>query len=222
MWRTCSVIILLACISYLTIGTSPSPVFAADGDHAEASSETDMHGDHESHGDHGSHAAGSINPIPLDPDLAIVTAIIFVILLAVLWKFAWGPIVGALDNREETVANHLAEAKASQEKAQQLLTEHEAKLAGTAAEVKQMLDQARKDADQQKQQILDSAQAAANAEKDRALREIEAAKNSALQDLAQKSVDTAVDLAGNIVKRQLSADDHSNLIGEAMQKFENN
>ncbi len=76
-----------------------------------------------------------------------------------------------------------------------------------------------RDADIQKQQILESAQAAAAAEKDRAVREIHAAKNSALQELATKSIDTAVELAGQIVRRQLNPEDHSQLIGDALQQF---
>ena len=215
-------IVTLVAFSPLTVSTAvaaDSAEVASEndlhaGDHADDHGHDDAHGGHDSHGD-----AGSTNPTTLDPDLPIVTGIIFLILLAVLWKFAWGPIVEALDTRERSVADQLAEAKANQEKSQQLLAEHEAKLATTAAEVKSMLDQARKDADAQKQQIMESAQAAASAEKDRAVREIDAAKNAALQDMAKKSVDTAVNLAGQIVKRQLSQDDHSNLIGDAMRQF---
>ena len=117
------------------------------------------------------------------------------------------------------MAEQLADAKRRQADAIRLLADHERKLAGTAAEVKAMLDQARKDVEYQKQTILDTAQAAAAAEKDRAIREINAAKNAALQDLAQTSVATAVDLAGKIVRRQLTAEDHSQLVGDAIQRF---
>lgn len=197
----------------------------ADEAAAEVASEGDLHGDaaHPA-GDHGHGDAGhgSTNPVTLDPDLAIVTAIIFVLLLAVLWKFAWGPIVAALDQRESSVAEQLADAKRNQEEARRLLAEHQQQLSGAAAEVKQMLEQARRDADAQKQEIIDSAQAAASAEKDRALREITAAKNSAMEELARTSVDTAVDLAGRIVRRQLNPEEHSELIGDALQKFSRN
>ncbi len=193
---------------------------------AEVATESDLHADGEhadgSHAGGGEHGGGDTNPVTLDPDLAIVTAVVFLVLMAVLWKFAWGPIVEALDKREQSVADQLADAKRSQEEARRLLASHQQQLAGTAAEVKQLLEQARKDADLQKQQILDSAQAAAAAERDRAIREIDAAKNAALQGLAQKSVETAVQLAGQIVHRQLSSEDHSQLIGDALQRFSSN
>lgn len=161
------------------------------------------------------------NPLAIDPDLAIFTALVFLVLLAILGKFAWGPIIEALDRREKVVADHMASAQAAREDAQRLLAEHQARLAGAADEVRQMLDQARKEAELQKQQMVAEAQEAAASEKRRALAEIDAAKNSALHQLAQRSVDSAIGLAGKIVRRQLKPDDHAELIHEALQDFPN-
>ena len=204
-------------VGYAQEAAGHAEVTSADEVHAEDAHATDEHGIRRAEGEH-----ADVNPVTLDPDLAIVTAIIFLVLLIVLWKFAWGPIVEALDKRERTVADQLAEAKRSQDESTRLLADHETRLAGAASEIKQLLDQARRDADVQKHEIIESAQAAATAEKDRAVREIHAAKNAALQDLAKKSVDTAVDLAGKIVKRDLNNDDHSNLIDDAIQRFSDN
>ena len=200
----------------LAVATCLSPAWSAEGS-AEISTQQELADGADAGGDPGAH--GPPNPVSVDPDLAIVTAIIFLMLLAVLWKFAWGPLVTAIDAREKSMADNLAEAARSNEEAKRLLEEHQTKLAAAAADVRQLLDDAKKDAEFQKQKILDQAQEAAKSEKDRALREIESAKNSALEDLAQTSVDTAVDLAGKIVKRQLSEADHSQLIGEALQNF---
>lgn len=201
---------LLAVVTWL------NPAWSAEGS-AEINTQQELADGADAGGAHGAH--GPPNPVSVDPDLAIVTAIIFLMLLAVLWKFAWGPLVTAIDAREKSMADNLAEAARSNEEAKRLLEEHQTKLASAAADVRQLLDDAKKDAEFQKQKILDQAQEAAKSEKDRALREIESAKNSALEDLAQTSVDTAVDLAGKIVKRQLSAADHSQLIGESLQNF---
>lgn len=152
-------------------------------------------------------------------DLALWTLVVFLLLLAILWKFAWGPISEALVQREQRIADDMAAARAQNEQAKELLHEHEIKLASAADEVRKMLDQARREADAQKQSIIDEAQQAAASEKDRAVREIGAAKNEALRDLADKSVGTAVDLAGRIVGRQLNQSDHENLIKDALDKF---
>ena len=191
---------------------------AVAAEHAAAGADTAAGHDAE-HGD-GEHAShGNTHPLSADPDLAIFTAIIFALLLLILGKFAWGPIRQALDDRERYVATQLDEAKQRHEDAERLLKEHEQKLAGATDEVRALLEQARKEADLQKQAILDEAQKAAAAEKDRAVREIGAAKNEALQDLADRSVGTAVDLAGRIVGRQLDNKDHANLIEDALKQF---
>jgi F-type H+-transporting ATPase subunit b len=210
------------------VGLAANVSFAADDDHAaEVSSSSEVHAvddghaDAASHGDDG-HAGGhavNTNPLSVDPDLAIVTAIIFVVLMAVLWKFAWGPISEALAQRENAVAENIAEAQRQNDEAKRLLAEHETQLTNAAAEVKQLIEDAKRDAETQKQSILAEAQAAASAEKNRAIREIDSAKNAALQSLAEKSVDTAVGLAGKIVSRQLSSEDHSQLINETLQNF---
>jgi len=201
----------------LSVGMWTLSASAADAAGAAAAADDHGHGATADHGAEGEH--GAPNPVSLDPDLAIVTAIIFLVLLAVLGKFAWKPIVDSLDQREHSLADQLTEAKRNQEASRQLLADHEKRLAGAALEVKQMLDQAKSEAESQKVQILEAAQAAATAEKDRAVREIHAARNAALQDLANKSVETAVDLAGKIVRRQLSNEDHAQLVGDALQRF---
>lgn len=163
--------------------------------------------------------SGQGNPAEWKSSLAIWTLVVFGCLTAILWKFAWGPIRDALDSRERSIQQNIDSAREQNEKAAALLAEHEAKLAGTADEVRRIVDDARRDAETQKQGILAEAEAAAEAQKARAVREIDAAKNGALQELAEKSVDTAVGLAGKIVQRQLSPDDHASLISEAIKHF---
>ena len=162
---------------------------------------------------------GQNNPAEWKSSLAIWTMVVFGCLTAILWKFAWGPIRDALDARERSVQENIDAAKAQNEKAAALLAQHETKLANTADEVRKILDDAKRDAETTKQGILAEAESAAEAQKTRAVQEINAAKNGALEELAQKSVDTAVGLAGKIVQRQLSADDHASLISDAIKAF---
>jgi len=118
------------------------------GDHhedlaAEFESDGEIHGDDEGAGAaHG----GNANPLSVDPDLAIFTAIVFVLLLAVLGKFAWGPICEALDERERGIENQITGARQANEEAQGLLKEHQSKLAAAADEVRGILDEAKIDA----------------------------------------------------------------------------
>jgi F-type H+-transporting ATPase subunit b len=168
---------------------------------------------------HAGGGGGGMGPVSVNPDLAVFTAVIFLVLLVILWKFAWGPIIEGLQRREQAIADEIAAAEQSNQKAEQLLSEYESRLSSAADEVRALLDQGRRDADSQKQQIIAEAQEAARTEKERAVREIDSAKNEALSELAERSVDTAVDLAGRIVGKQLEAADHTRLIQDALEKF---
>jgi len=163
--------------------------------------------------------AGGGGPLVAKPDLAIFTLVVFVVLLLVLWKFAWGPISAGLDKREQGVANNIARAEEAASEAEKLIANYEAKLAAASDEVRGMIEEARRDAEHTKQQIVDEAQQAASAEADRARREIETAKASALKELADRTTDFSLELAGQVLGREMSSEDHAQLIRRATDDF---
>jgi len=171
---------------------------------------------------HGEPGHGSPNPLAVGPDLAMVTAIVFVLLLLVLTKFAWKPILDALDRREHHIAGDLAAADDKHQQARRLLEQYEQKLAGAADDVRALLDEARRDAERAKASILSAAKSAAQEEQERALREIRNATDAALKSLAERCADQAVDLAGKIVGQRLTPSDHARLIREAIEQFPSN
>ncbi len=159
------------------------------------------------------------NPLRFDADLALVTLAVFVGLLLVLSKFAWKPLIQGLNTREENIANQIEEAQRANEQAQANLRQYEEKLAAVTDEAKAVLDEAKKDAVSAKERILAEAQEEAKRIRDRALGDIEAAKNAAVRELAEKSVDSAVSLAGSIVGRSLDKQDHDKLIEDSISSF---
>ena len=82
-----------------------------------------------------------------------------------------------------------------------------------------MMEEARRDAEHTRQTILAEAKSGADAERARSLRDIESATDAALETLAERSAQLAVELAGKILKFKLSSDDHARLIQEALAKF---
>ena len=143
----------------------------------------------------------------------------FVLLLAVLWKFAWGPILAGLEKREHAIADDIADAKRQHEEANALVAKYEARLAAAGDEVRGILDEARRNAERAKQSILAEAKQGAEAERLRALHEIESATDGALRSLAERSAQLAVELAGKIVRHNLTPADHARLVDEAVEKF---
>jgi F-type H+-transporting ATPase subunit b len=151
--------------------------------------------------------------------LALASLVVFLCLLLLLSKFAWRPVMDGLEARERGIAANIEEAKRSAEMAAAQLRQYEAKLAAATEESREILNQARKDADAARERILAEAQMIAQRERQRAIDDIQSAKNAALQEMTQKSVDLAVSMAGKLVRRQLKAEDHSQLIREMMEQF---
>ena len=166
----------------------------------------------------------SINPIPLSweefkGDLAIWTAVVFLLVLAVLWKFAWGPLANGLDQREKHVADQIAQANQANQKAKELLGEYENKLAQSQQDVRNILEKGRRDAELIGREMIDKAKANAKAEQERMLKQIDAATAAAIKELADRSAALAVDLAGKIVRAKLNPQDHAQLIEQAVNTF---
>jgi F-type H+-transporting ATPase subunit b len=159
------------------------------------------------------------HPLEIRTDMAVATFLVFLGLLILLWKFAWGPISLGLEKREAGIAASIRGAEDANLAAQAMLKEHEQRLADTANQVRAMLDEARRDAEQTKLQIIADAKTAAEAERARALHEIDTATVQALKSLAEKSANLAVELAGKIVKSKLSPAEHTRLIEDALSRF---
>jgi F-type H+-transporting ATPase subunit b len=164
---------------------------------------------------------GDPNPLAVDPDLAIWTFVVFVILFAILAKFAWPQIAAAVDERERKISATIAAADAKLEEAKRVLAEHEARLAATAGEVREMLDEARRDAEVTKRRIEEDGRKAASAEVDRGRVEIKRATDAALQELAIRSAKLAIELGERVVRDQLqiSPEHQQRIVRDALEKL---
>ena len=159
------------------------------------------------------------NPMSIDPDLAIFTAIVFVLLMIILRVFAWKPIMEGLDKREKSIADEIAEARESNEEARRTLEQYQAQLSSAAEEVKTMLAEAREEAEATRNRIVTEAEEAAKRERERAVNDISLAKDTAIRELAEKSVDTAISLAGQMLRKEVDGGVHQQLIQETLEKF---
>jgi F-type H+-transporting ATPase subunit b len=164
-------------------------------------------------------SGGGPNPLAVDPDLAIWTGVVFVLLFLVLRTFAWPQITAALTEREKRIADNIAAAERQNAEARRLLQEHEAKLAAAAGEVRAMLDEARRDADHTRQRIEAEGHQAAKDEMARSVREIERARDAAVQHLAEVSANVAIDLARGVVRKEISAERQAEIVRDAVSKL---
>ena len=200
-------------------------LLAADPDHAAEGHAEHHDGDH-GHGDH--HSEIGTNPPPgvsreafespaeFRSDLAIWSFAVFLLLLGLLSAIAWKPIMQGLDKREQGIADTIAATQAASDDAKKLLASYERRLAEASVEVKAMLDEARRDADNLRQSIVSEARQAADEEKQRAHREIGMARDEAIAQLAATAGDLAVSVAGKFLREKISAEEQQRLVQESV------
>ena len=150
----------------------------------------------------------------------IWSLITFFVVLAVLGKFAWGPILSALQKREEFIRDSLAQAKRDREDAERQLKEYTEKLVAARAEATAIVDEGRRDAEVLKRKIEDDAKVEAQASLDRAKREIALATDTAVKELYTISAKLATEVAGKIIRKELNAGEHERLISESIDELE--
>ncbi len=150
---------------------------------------------------------------------AVWTLIIFFLVLAVLSKFAWGPLLAALQKREKFIQESLAAAKRSREEAEARLREYEERLLKAREEASRIVEEGRRDAEVVKRRIEEEARKAAEASLERAKREIGIARDTALKELYVEAAELVTNLAGTVLRRQLTPGDHQRLVQEALAEL---
>ncbi len=141
----------------------------------------------------------------------------FGVLLWVLYKFAFPPILEALETRERKIRESLEQAERHRTEAERKLREYEAKLAAAAQEAETVLSRAKERA----QHLLEENEQRLKTEAERmkadATREIEAERRRAIQDIRNQTTDLALQIAEKVVERSLTDADHRRLADEALK-----
>lgn len=142
----------------------------------------------------------------VSPGLGLVVwmLIVFSLLLFVLKKFAWKPILKSIKEREQKISSSLAMAKQTQEEMKQIKSDNEKLL----AEARQEKEKVLKEADNMKSKIISEAKADAKAEADKiienARKSIESEKRSAIKELKNQVAEYSIDIAEIILKKEMS------------------
>ena len=162
---------------------------------------------------------GGINPLDFQKNLALWTGVMFLIFYLLLWKFAWKPIAEGLDKREHQIADQIQQAQASNNDARRLLADYQAKLASSAAEVRGILEQGRRDADALGQQILLKAKADTDLEKQRGSARSTRPPPGRSRSWPRRPTKMAVELAAKMLQAEIDPKAHTRLIEQAVSDF---
>ena len=124
-------------------------------------------------------------------DLGIWTLIVFGVLVFVLGKFAWRPIMDGLDKREHNLVQLKADAEKARVDAEEVLAQIKKQFAEAGGKAREILDQARRDAEKFREEEKARTAVDLQNERDRAKREIDVARDQALQEIYNKAVQLA-------------------------------
>lgn len=148
----------------------------------------------------------------------LFTIAMFAILLFLVKKLAWGPLMGIMKQREEHIANEIESAEQSRAEAKKLLEEQRNLLKEARTEAQILIENAKKQGDLQREEIITLARTEADRMKESAKLEIEQQKEQAVSAIRDQVASLSVLIASKVIEKELSVEDQEKLINEYIQE----
>jgi F-type H+-transporting ATPase subunit b len=155
-----------------------------------------------------------------DPGLFIWTIVTFLVLLTLLAKFAWTPLLQALEGRQESIRKSLDDARQAKQELERLQQESAEIIRQGRIEAEAIITRSRGDAERLREEMKQKARAEADGIVKNAERQIQLETSRALQQIRREAVDLSVMIASKLIQRNLTKEDNEKLIEEALQQVE--
>src|SRR5262245_49929800 len=155
-----------------------------------------------------------------DPGLYIWTIATFLVLVFLLGKFAWRPLLAALERRQDAIRKSLDDAQQAKQELERLNVESKKILAEARVQADTILSQTRSDASRLRDELKQKAQAEAAGIVKNAERQIEMETARALQQIRNEAVDLSIAIASKLLERNVSKEDNERLIEETFKQIE--
>ena len=155
-----------------------------------------------------------------DPGLFIWTILTFLVLLGLLAKFAWRPLLQALESRQESIRRSLDDARQAKQDLERLHQESAQIIRQARVEADGIITRSRADAERLREEMKQKARAEADTIVKSAERQIQLETTRALQQIRTEAVDLSVMIASKIIQRNLSKEDNERLIDEALRQVQ--
>ncbi len=156
----------------------------------------------------------------INPGLVIWTIVTFVVLLILLRKFAWGPILAMVDRREKGIRESLEAADKQRAEAQRMIEEHQAALEAARRDAAEMVRRAQEEVERAKAEALEKAKAEATELLENARRQIETEQRKAFAEVKAVAVDMAIAAAGRLVRTGIDEERQRRLVEEYLKELE--
>jgi F-type H+-transporting ATPase subunit b len=160
--------------------------------------------------------------LSVNPGLIIWTIVVFIIFLLLLKKFAWKPIIGALNNREKTIQEALENAEKQNKESAETFEKNKKIIAEANIQASKILGDAKELAIKLKDEIVSKANEESNKNIERAKEQIEAMKSTAIEQMRGDITDIALQAAEKILSKNLDRKNQIELIDDFMKKIPKN
>lgn len=149
--------------------------------------------------------------VDINPGLIFWTVITFILLLLILKKIAWKPILSALDQRENAIKESLEKAEKAKEEAQRILYENQANLAKAEEESKKIIEQGRIYAEKLKDQVIKESKEQAQKILNDATAEIERKKEETFSELKSQIADLVIQTTEKVLGETIDKNVHQKI-----------
>src|SRR5258708_40212312 len=151
-----------------------------------------------------------------DPNFALSfwTAVTFALLIVVMGKFAWGPILAMLETREKTIADAIESAKRERAEAEKAATEMRLTLDKVRAEAAELTRKNQQEIDAAKAVLMEEAKKESEELLLQARKSIQEERRQAVAELRNQAVDLAIEAAGRLLQTQMDANKQRQLVEE--------
>jgi F-type H+-transporting ATPase subunit b len=164
--------------------------------------------------------APAAGPLTVEGGLMFWTLVIFALLVAVLWKFAWPQILGAVEAREKALEKQIADAARNREESARVLEEQKKLLAEARTHAHQMLTEAQGAAERERLHVMEKARLEQEELLARGRRELEDERQRAVADLRREAVDLSLAAAGRLIRQRLDSDSDRKLVTDYLSTLE--
>ena len=155
--------------------------------------------------------------LKLDPGLMLWTIITFLVLVLILWKSAWKPIVKALDSRAQKLSGDIEKAEKARSEAELFLEKHKEMLDNAKDETAKIITEGKEDAERIRAEIIAKANLESKEIAERSKHEINLAKDKALGELKLEIVNIATEMASKIIVKNLKPEDQESIVRDALK-----
>ena len=155
-----------------------------------------------------------------DPGLFIWTIVTFLVLLALLAKFAWRPLLQALETRQERIRKSLEDAERARQELERLQQESAKIMQQARIEAESIVTQTRTDAERLREELKHKAKDEADNILRNAQQQIQLQTRQAIQEIRHEVADIAVLLASKLLERNLGKEDNARRIDDTLKQIE--